>query len=218
MKILIATPAYGGLVYSSYTESLIYTCFMLKMMNIDFELKFINNQIVTRARNMCASIFMEDKSFTHLLFIDADVIWNPLDVQKLILHKKECIIGIYPNKKSYWKNNDLTLNPSSVLESSNIQEYSKLLRVKYAATGFMLIERKGLERIKEKVETFELPDSNGNQIEVKNYFDCKVVGKEYLTEDYYFSYLLNQNGGEIFADSTIMLRHIGFHEYGELLR
>ena len=90
--------------------------------------------------------------------------------------------------------------------------------MKYAATGVMLIERKGLERIKEMVETFELPDSNGNQIEVKNYFDCKVVGKEYLTEDYYFSYLLNQNGGEIFADSTIMLRHIGFHEYGELLR
>ena len=63
MKILIATPAYGGLVYSRYTESLVYTCFMLKMMNIDFELKYINNQIVTRARNMCSSVFLEDSSF-----------------------------------------------------------------------------------------------------------------------------------------------------------
>ncbi len=56
IKIFIATPCYGGLVYSSYTQSLLYTCMLLSSKNIKFEVKFINNQIVTRARNMLCSL------------------------------------------------------------------------------------------------------------------------------------------------------------------
>jgi choline kinase len=216
MKILIATPAYGGLVYSQYTESLIYTCFMLKMMNVEFEIKYINNQIVTRARNMCSSVFLEDESFTHMLFIDADVVWNPIEVQKLIMHNKECVIGVYPNKCYKWEGEKLILEPSSVL--GEMKDGSNLRRVKYGATGFMLLARNALERIKEKVETFYLPGSNGEQIKLYNFFDCKVVNNDYLTEDYYFSHLFNESGGEIYADMTISLRHMGTHEYGSLLK
>ena len=87
-KILIATPAYNGQVCSKYTESLIYTCFVLSNFKIQFEIRFINNQIVTRARNMLSSIFMENKSFTHMMFIDADIVWSPLDLKKLIDHNR----------------------------------------------------------------------------------------------------------------------------------
>lgn len=217
MKILIATPAYGGLVYSRYTESLVYTCFMLKMMNIDFELKYINNQIVTRARNMCSSVFLEDSSFTHMLFIDADVVWNPIDVKKLISHNKECVVGLYPNKQYYWNNNVLTLNPSSVYDTPITTE-GDLIKLKSAATGFMLLKRSALEKIKKDVDIFYLPGSNGERVKLYNFFDCEVVDEDYLTEDYYFSYLFIKNGGEIFADTTIKLTHMGTHEYGSLLK
>lgn len=217
MKILIATPAYGGLVYSRYTESLVYTCFMLKMMNIDFELKYINNQIVTRARNMCSSVFLEDSSFTHMLFIDADVVWNPIDVKKLISHNKECVVGLYPNKQYYWNLNVLTLNPSSVYENPITKE-GDLIKLKSAATGFMLLKRSALEKIKKDVDIFYLPGSNGERVKLHNFFDCKVVDEDYLTEDYYFSYLFIKNGGEIFADTTIKLTHMGTHEYGSILK
>lgn len=216
MKILIATPAYGGLVYSKYTESLVYTCFMLKMMNIEFQLKYINNQIVTRARNMCSSIFLDDKTFTHMLFIDADVVWDPLDVQKLIMHEKECVVGVYPNKCYYWNNGKLILNPSSVIKEP-LEKNNGLTKLKYGATGFMLIARGALEKIKHDVEIFYLPDSEGKKIKLYNFFDCKVVDEDYLTEDYHFSYLLNKNGGDIYADMSIRLTHIGTHEYGELI-
>ena len=216
MKILIATPAYGGLVYSKYTESLVYTCFMLKMMNIDFDLKYINNQIVTRARNMCASIFLDNSSYTHLLFLDADVVWNPTDIQKLISHKKECIVGIYPNKKYYWINNKLMLNPSSKIVLP-LKNNNPLQKIEYGATGFMLIARSSFEKIKDKVETFYLPSSTGEKIKLYNFFDCKVVGNDYLTEDYYFCHLLNNSGGEVYADISIKLTHMGTHEYGSLV-
>jgi hypothetical protein len=217
MKILIATPAYGGLVYSNYTESLVHTCDMLRMLNIDFGLKYINNQIVTRARNMCSSVFLENESYTHMLFIDADVRWNPIDVKKLIEHELECVIGVYPNKRYYWKDDKLTLNPSSVFETP-FSGINQLIKVKYGATGFMLLARSALERVKNKVETFHLPGENGKQTTLYNFFDCKIVNNDYLTEDYHFSHLFNEAGGEIFADTSIQLTHMGSHEYGSLIR
>lgn len=217
MKILIATPAYGGQVYSRYTESLVYTCFFLKTNNIDFELKYINNQLVTRARNMCSSIFLEDKTFTHMMFIDADVVWQPHDIKKLLDHDKECVIGVYPNKEYFWQQGNLSLAPSSVIENPN-KITEGLVKVKYGATGFMLLARNALERIKDKVETFFLPASNGERIELHNFFDCKVVDHDYLTEDYYFSYLFNESGGQIYADTSISLTHLGTHEYGSIKR
>tara|TARA_B100000401_G_scaffold163730_1_gene109409 strand:- start:9781 stop:10440 length:660 start_codon:yes stop_codon:yes gene_type:complete len=215
MKILIATPAYGSQVYTQYTESLVATCLMLKSLNIEFEIRFIGNQIVTRARNMLSYIFLKDESFTHLLFVDADVCWNPLDVKKLLEHDLECVIGVYPNKKYLIKNGTIGLNPSSVFSQPLVTKGENLVKVKYAATGFMLLNRVAFDRVKLYVDTFELPVSEGENATLYNFFDCNVVNGDYLTEDYYFSHLFNQFDGEIFADKSIRLKHIGFHVYGE---
>ena len=216
VKILIGTPAYVGQCYTDYTESLLYTMMLLSQYNIKATVKFINNQIVTRARNMISSIFMEDDSYTHLLFIDADIKWSPQHVLMLILHNLECTIGVYPNKNYYKNNEQLFLKPSSSIIIPHIEKSNTLIKVKYAATGFMLIKKSAFYKIQNHVDTFYLPDVNGKNITVYNYFDCKVVDNDYLTEDYYFSYLLNKNGGEIWADKSIKLIHIGTHNYGEL--
>ena len=218
IKIFIATPCYGGLVYSSYTQSLLYTCMLLSSKNIKYEVKFINNQIVTRARNMLCSLFMADDSFTHMLFIDADVVWQPSNVLMLLEHNLECVIGVYPNKR-YIKTNDdeIGLMPSSVF-MKNDEKYENLLNVKYAAAGFMLLKKSALKRIEKDVQTFELPGASDEKVQLYNYFDCNVVDNDYLTEDYYFSYLFNKNGGNIYADKRIQLKHIGMHEYGELIK
>lgn len=214
IKILIGTPAYGGNCSTAYTQSLIYTVDLLSKCNISYNIKFINNQIVTRARNMICSIFMEDDSFTHLLFIDADIDWKPIYVLNLIEHDLECVIGIYPLKK-YYKNN--VTKPSSQISYPKVQKQN-LVKIDMAATGFMLIKKSALIKIQKDVEIFNLPStSNGKNIELYNYFDCKVVNKDYLTEDYYFSYLLKKNGGEIWADTRIKLGHVGAHTYGELI-
>jgi choline kinase len=218
MKLLIATPAYGGSVFTGFTQSLIYTCQMLTSMNIEFEVKFINNQIVTRARNMLTYLFMSNDTFTHMIFIDADITWSPMDIIKLIQHDLECVIGIYPNKRYIWVNDKLTLNPSSVIIENEIPNDKKLIKVKHAATGFMMLKKSAFERIKHEVDTFVLPGSKNEKITLHNYFDCNVVDHDYLTEDYYFSHLFNKNGGTIFADTSINLLHTGTHVYGELLQ
>lgn len=213
-KVLIGTPAYGGQCYTKFTESLLYTKELLEKNNIDFEVMFINNQLVTRARNMIASTFMNGESYTHLLFIDADVTWNPVNVLMLLEHELECVIGVYPNKQYYKRDGNITVNPSSTIQQP-IVENGNLIKVKHGATGFMLLTKAALKRVEKDVDTFMLPNGN-DWIELYNYFDCAVVDKNYLTEDYYFSHLFTKNGGEMWADKRIQLLHIGTHNYGEL--
>lgn len=216
-KILIATPAYDGKVCSAYTESLLQTCIMLSHRNIMFEVKFINHQIVTRARNMLCAIFMDDNSFTHMIFIDADVVWQPSHVLMLLEHNLECVIGIYPNKKYYWVDNKLTLQPSSqIVLPPNVSD--NLIMIKHGATGFMMLTKSALCRIQGDIETFILPSVNNERHTLYNYFDCNVVDNDYLTEDYYFSFLFTKNGGKIYADTRVNLCHIGSHRYGELIK
>lgn len=217
-NVLIATPAYGGNVCADFTESLLHTCETFINLNIKYQVKFINNQIVTRARNMLAHIFMENDDFTHMMFIDADIKWHPSHVLMLLEHKKDCVIGVYPNKAYYWKGDAITTNPSSKLvkESNETSTNSYLTKVEYGATGFMLLTKQALNRIKRDIDFFYLP--SGNEVfKVYNYFDCNVVNNDYLTEDFYFSYLFNKNGGTIYADKRIDLLHIGSHHYGSLI-
>lgn len=208
LNILIATPCYNGQVYASYTESLLNTTIIFNKLGIKYTVQFIKNQIVTRARNMLTYNFLEEEhNFTHLLFIDADVVWQPQDIMFLLEHDKEITIGIYPNK-AYDSN--YNLQPSSVIKNHNI--VNNLLEVKYAATGFMLIKKCVFNKIKKNVEQFYLPRGD-EKVNVYNFFDCNVVNGDYLTEDYYFSHLYNQTGGTIYADIRIKLKHLGTHEY-----
>ena len=183
-KILIGTPAHGGICHTAYTESLLHTIMLLSQHGIESRIKFINNQIVTRARNIICSIFMEDDSYTHLLFIDSDVQWNPKYVLHLLEHQKECVIGVYPNKGYTKKDSQIILKPSSAFFEPRI-EIDNLVKIKLAATGFMLLEKSALKKIENDIDTFYLPCGN-NIKKIYNYFDCNVVNNNYLTEDYYF--------------------------------
>lgn len=221
INILIGTPAFGGLCNTEYTESLIQTMFLLGSLNISCQVKFINNQIVTRARNMISTQFYNNTSFTHLFFIDADITWRPEYVLMLLEHEKECMIGVYPTKGYFYDDNKiLRVNPSSNFKYPPEEDSTKkLIKIRFGATGFMLIAREAFKKVKPDVETFTLKvDNKTNKKETLiNFFDCNVVDDNYLTEDYYFSYLLNKNGGEIWADKRINLIHIGSHGYGSLI-
>jgi len=214
LNIFIATPCYNGQVYASYTESLINTIHMFYAMNIKFNVHFIKNQIVTRARNMLSHIFLqEENKYTHMMFIDADVVWEPKHILWLLEHNKECVIGIYPNKRY-----DASYNLCSSSQAKTpIEIKNNLFEVKYAATGFMLLNKNALERIKDKIDFFYLPSGNSDkkQLKIYNFFDCNVVNHDYLTEDYNFSNLFNESKGTIYADSRIRLKHCGTHEYSQ---
>jgi hypothetical protein len=103
VSLVILTPCYGSQCYVNYVSSLMNTMTFFSNLGIKMRVEFCrNDSLVSRARNNLIAKGMSDKETTHLLFIDADITWNPVDILKLILADKNIIGGVYPIKNYEW--------------------------------------------------------------------------------------------------------------------
>jgi hypothetical protein len=102
-KVFIATPMYGGLCIGGYTEGLLncVQTFMKHRMQMYYGY-MTNESLITRARNTLAYDFL-DTDATHLMFIDADITFNPEDIVRMVNADKDIICGLYPKKEINWK-------------------------------------------------------------------------------------------------------------------
>ena len=135
-------------------------------LGIEYEIYTLDSEsLITRARNSMSARFIGDESFTHLLFIDADITYNPQTVLRLLLSKKQVCGACYPKKVLNWdkvrknvednKNKGLTNDEllaksldyvvnvvaegTEDVKSVNIK--NGFIKVSNLGTGFMLIER-----------------------------------------------------------------------------
>jgi hypothetical protein len=68
-------------------------------MGIEFFMEFCrNDSLVQRARNNLIARAMNNPKTTHMMFIDADIVWDPLDVIKLMISHQPLVGGLYPLK------------------------------------------------------------------------------------------------------------------------
>jgi hypothetical protein len=215
ISILIGTPCFGAQVSCNYTKSLIKVKEICEKIEIDFEICFVANQLTTRARNLIAHEFLKG-NYTHLVFIDADIDFNPIDVINLVNNNKDICVGLYANKGYHFDKNKVinrgdllkNINYSSIFLKDSKKDNNNLMEIKYGATGFMSIKRKVFEELLLSTEYYL---SNGEKI--YDFFPCKVEDKEYLTEDYYFCKKWREKGGRVWSDLKICLNHEGWHSY-----
>ena len=103
--VIIMTPCYGSICYVNYLFCLINTITMFRELNIRYAIEICkNDSLVSRARNNLIAKAMTKEESTHLLFIDNDITWEPLDILKLLISDKSLIGGVYPLKKYNWNN------------------------------------------------------------------------------------------------------------------
>ena len=175
--VCILTPCYGGVSFIEYVTSLINTLNLFRTLGINIKIEFCrNDSLVSRARNNLVAKALNDPKVTHILFIDNDIIWEPISVLKLLLSDKAIIGGVYPLKNYFWNKltepnivkNWIDAKNSSMLKDIISDEgivQNKLLnynlnllpegltiennigRVKHIATGFMMIKRDTLEKM-----------------------------------------------------------------------
>jgi hypothetical protein len=172
-KILVATPMYGGMCGGQYTKSTadLAKLAMQYQMTVDFFYLF-NESLITRARNYCVDEFLRNEEYTHLMFIDSDIGFNPNDVLSLAAiadpeSDKDIICGPYPKKTISWEKiklavdkgfadenphnlakyvGDYVFNPVEGATEIRIEEPCEVME---GGTGFMMIQRKAFEKYAE---------------------------------------------------------------------
>jgi len=89
VRLMIATPAYGGQVTTDYLLSYLASKSALESLGARVALYTIPNEsLIPRARNACLARFvaarMHGEPMTHLVFIDADIAWGPDALVRLL--------------------------------------------------------------------------------------------------------------------------------------
>lgn len=226
MKVLIATPMYGGMATGVYVQSVTQVPVMAKESGVEVSFAFVyNNSLIPHARNQLADLFLQG-DFTHLFFIDADIEFRPSDFMSMLAADKDVIAGIYPKKKIMWE-----LVHAAALRGVPAQELPKhagqlivnflgdhkdcivsLLEpfeVKAAGTGFMCIKREVFGKLK-GLTTFRQDDRVlTDYFPLMNEPDTQVQ----MSEDIAFCWLCRQNGVKIHIAPWVQLKHMGSYIY-----
>jgi len=102
IKLFIGTPCYGGMITADYFKSCMQLVALASTQKIELQFGTIGNEsLITRARNTLVQLFM-DGDYTHLLFIDSDLAFNPEAVIRMLEYDKDVVTGIYPRKTIDW--------------------------------------------------------------------------------------------------------------------
>ena len=164
-KIFIGTPCYGGMITADYFKSCLQLTALAATKKIEIQFGTIGNEsLITRARNTLVQLFMDEQKYTHLLFIDADIAFNPETIFRMLELDEEVVTGIYPRKTIDWRkvkkrvidNHNITipeLHAASLEYNLNVKNPEKIsvkngfIEVLDGATGFMLIKKQVFEKM-----------------------------------------------------------------------
>lgn len=231
-KIFVGLPCYGGAMMGMCARSLLDMQGYFQSLGIECRFSFLfNESLITRARNYLSDEFLRARStkdrskpagpdneepYTHLLFIDSDINFDPRDVLALIALDRDIIGGPYPKKSIKWwaikeaiqKHPDIdpgeldklvgdfVFNAVAGTKNFNVTEPIEVLEI---GTGYMLIKREVFERFEVAYPNKRYrPDHAGQKFfdgsrYIHAYFDCEIDRGEntgnterYLSEDYLF--------------------------------
>ena len=232
-NIFVATPMYGGQCTGYYTQSLLTLGPVLNQNGYDMAYSaMFNESLIQRGRNALAHGFMQRPECTHLMFIDADIKFNPQDIIKMIEADKDIICGIYPKKEINWVEVEKAVKegvPTDRLKTRtasvvvNLKDYagsvtvpvSEPVEIFNGGTGFMLIKRNTFEVMKSVVNSYNndvlFLDGGISNDRITEYFACAIEpGTErLLSEDYFFCWKAREAGLKVWAAPWAQLGHFG---------
>jgi len=232
---MISTPMYGNQCMGSYCRAVFDLGRMFNELKIPLGLNVLYNEsLVQRARNAIAFGFMKQSPCTHLMFIDADISFNPQHIVELLLARKDIIGASYSKKSINWPavrqamengvRTDQLVHCSGnhvvIADKQGPQEIPLFdpYEVRYLGTGFMLITRKAFEEFEKAYpdhwyKNNHIPSAPMGE-KLWAYFDCDIdEGKIYRSEDYYFCGKMRKAGMKIWLAPWQALTHFGTYAY-----
>ena len=142
-KIYVATPCYDMMRIETCV-SLIDMFSTLGRSGIECKFKSVKTSLVTHGRNLLTCGFL-DSGFDYMLFVDADVEFQPEAVARMLVPKKDIICTPYRVKEEKVKyavkfkdSNDIRIEPFDLVE------------IDEGPAGLMMIKRVVFERLMDK--------------------------------------------------------------------
>jgi hypothetical protein len=211
-RVHICMPCYGGMLTESTFMSYIKWANTCRQLGIDWTMETMTNEsLISRARNTLTAKFLYNKESTHLMFVDADIGWEPWHLLVMLNAQKDVIGGLYPMKSLPVKWCVNGFDGAEVSEDGTLQEVSK------TGTGFMLIKRDVFEKLNAHPATKPFINDIGLPAELnpymKTYFDTAVRENRYYSEDWTFCENWRDIGGQVWIDKRVLLRHTGTYVF-----
>ncbi len=97
VSLMIAMPTMGS-VKTQSVMSLVDLATALHAENIRHSLKFYQFSDIVMSRNYLLSAFFSDQRFSHLLFLDSDIIYRPETILRMLAFGADFTVGTYPQK------------------------------------------------------------------------------------------------------------------------
>jgi len=237
-KIFIATPMYGGQCCGMYMKSCLDLQTIFQQYGIQSRFSFIfNESLITRARNYLVDEFLRT-DFTHLLFLDADIHFNPQDIIAMMALDRDVIGAPYPKKAMNWNNiaeaarRHPNLDPKelenvvgdyvfNVVKGTEKFQVAEPLEVMEIGTGYMLVKREvfplfaaAYPELKYRPDHVGQKNFDGTRY-IHAYFDTVIdpVSERYLSEDYMFCQWYRKIGGHIWLCPWIQTQHVGTYAF-----
>ena len=206
-RVLIGTPAYGGMVHTDFVNSIL----QYSQAAIPFALMTIGNEsLITRARNTILAAFHVRREFTHLLFLDGDVLLPAEGLQRLLASGKDVVGAAVPLKGT-------RADGSRIFNIGHcIGEDGPLYQIERIGTAALLLSRAAVDALVADAvahaRCYDRMSTTRGDFDADVHYDVfrvGVLGNEYISEDFYTCYVLRKLGFPVFMDPAIVTRHHG---------
>lgn len=166
--------------------------------------------VIYYVRNMCLGgdvlrgpkqkPFNGKVDYTHIMWIDSDIIFTPEHFQRLLDHDKDIVSGIYMMSNGYqfatvkdWDENYFVKHGHFHFMTENDIKNKGLIEVDYTGLGFMLVKR----------GVFESLNYPWFQPKFYNIGPCT----DFSSEDVSFCKMIKERGYDIYVDTNIRVKH-----------
>lgn len=223
---------YGGMAMATYTWSLAQTpaVFIRNGIGLVYQYR-MNDALVANARNHLTHEFLRSGA-THLMWIDADIGFNGIDIVSMLLADQDIICGVYPMKGIDWTRVAQAVHdgvPPEELKShvgsfvfnrtidstdSDAANSDGLVEVEAGGAGFMLVKRAVFDRLHNEVVSYVV-----DGIAIKEFYAVSVdpESSRLVSEDYHFCRLARRYGFKVYAAPWVHLTHTGPYVYDSKL-
>ena len=185
MKLMIAIPTLD-MIHFEFARCLTGLAQKLERDGVDYDVCFKGGTLVYNGREALANEAI-DNGYTHVLWLDADMVFSPDIFEKLMSNGKSFVTGVYISRHAPYK----SVIYKSVCPDERVTELpDELFEIEACGFGCVLIETEILRDVNLSFWTCFMPNQR-------------------LGEDLAFCERARKRGHALWCDPSVIVGHIG---------